>query len=231
MAPSLSASAKLQITRPSENSGLTWLGDNKVAVLDGTQLSINEVFVGPGAGEEVIPGLGEVGEVPRRRVYFGSPAWQGSEAGLSGLAYDPAYDVFYAVKSSQPRSVYLLRWDGTGRCFSPPRCITAGSLAFGLGPLEKAMRGGRYDGRQPIAAGCGARAGDHLFQMNTESWGLGDAELTGLDFAAATRSLYVLAHGSENGMGVTTIWQVTLNATRVGFLALELHATAPQVAV
>jgi len=47
-------------------------------------------------------------------MFFQSAAYAVPEEPLSGLAYDSAYDWFYAVKASAPRSVFLLRWDGTG---------------------------------------------------------------------------------------------------------------------
>ena len=91
------------------------MGEDKLGVVDGSELSINSVYVGPGAGDSIVPGLGLMGVIPQRRVFFSSPAWS-SDSGevLSGLAYDPAREHFFAVRSSQPRSVYLLRWDGTG---------------------------------------------------------------------------------------------------------------------
>jgi hypothetical protein len=84
------------------------MGSDRLAVVDGASLSVNEFDVST-------PGQVTAGGVsPTRSVFYQSAAYSAPEEPLSGLAYDATYDWFYAVKSSAPRSVFLLRWDGSG---------------------------------------------------------------------------------------------------------------------
>lgn len=93
------------------------MGGSRLAVIDGTQLSISEFDAAPGS----------TSLSPVRGMFFQSAAYAVPEEPLSGLAYDSAYDWFYAVKASAPRSVFLLRWDGTGKPYS---CIDSPGRLF-----------------------------------------------------------------------------------------------------